>query len=125
MVTAVIELLHRLARRLRKAQLPALIGAVACLLYGVYVLLMPASHENDYLLMPAIVGMLWCLSLYALITNFAHVPVWSRQEAGLWLRFKHRLVRGYYWLLGVLFIALSVGVLVVSWRLVAVWLREY
>lgn len=120
-----IELLHRLAHRLRKAQLPALAGAVACLLYGVYVLLLPASHENNFLLTPAIVGMLWCLSLYALITNFAHVPVKAAEERGWWGRFKGRLARGYYWLLGLFFMVLSFGVLMVSWRLVAVWLREY
>jgi hypothetical protein len=120
-----IERLHRLARRLRKTQLPALVGAVVCLLYGFYVLLMPASHENDYLLTPAIVGMLWCLSLYALITNFVHIPVKAPEARGWWQRFKGSLARGYYWLLGLIFIALSVGVLVVSWRLMAVWLREY
>ena len=113
-----LDLLHRLAVALKPLAWAAPAGAVCCALLLLANVL--AGVGRDWLLPPSLIGLLWFLSLAALIGNFAQVP--SRQvPAGPALRRAgHRLKRAGYWLLAAVFVATSGAALYVSLRVTLV-----
>lgn len=103
---------------------PALVLALLFLLAISYIVFTSQSHEGDRYLVPCIIGLLWSLSAFAFITNFCSVPPPAEADAPFFSRIKQRLHRFWYGLLAFLFLAATVAVMVVSYRLLTVWLRS-
>jgi hypothetical protein len=90
-----------------------------------YIVITSNTHRGDLFLVPAIIGLLWSLSGYAFILNFRSVPCWSEEARGLFKRLKLRLLRFWYWLLASLFLATTLALLLISIRLIRVWMQDY
>ena len=121
---SLLNTIQRGAAALQWLKKPALGLALLFLLAIFYIVFTSQSHEGDRYLVPCIIGLLWSLSAFAFIINFCAVPPQADKDAALFLRLKRRLRRLWYGLLAFLFLAATVAVLIVSYRLLAVWLRS-
>lgn len=115
-----IERLHRIATLLSRFRALLLLLAGGCLSLVVLSLIENPWLESETWLMPAIAAFLWLLLLYSLSFLFLNIPV--PDEPGLsWdQRLSRRLRRGGLWVLGVMFLALSAAVLLLSYQLIRV-----
>jgi len=120
-----LELLQKYALRFsgaRKALLVLMV--VAAILLGL-ILLFSGSHQQDVLMIPAILFFVWVTMAFSCINLFAHVPPRSQGRTG----FIHRLLvafkRGFYYLFALVMIVISIGLLVTTWQLTMVWLYMY
>lgn len=115
--------MQNLAQRLRRLSTPlAIAAALLCCFIGLGVLFLDAG--DDRALIPAILGVLWCLSLLALIHLFQSVDLVRQPNANLLQRFTRALRLAGHWLLAVLWIVITLAVVVLSLRLGSIWLGE-
>ncbi len=119
-----LDRLKQLAVKLQPARTPALLLALACL-GGVAFTLLIIPQAGDRFLIPLLALLLWSLSAYALITTFRAIPSPPATDAGLLQRHKRGLHRAWYWLLALVFLAATVAVLRLTFRLISIWLRAY
>ena len=76
--------------------------------------------ETDEWMVPAVVGMLWSLVLYSLSFLFLYIPPGPDPGSSWWSRLSARVHRAGYWLLAILFAALSLALLLLTWQLIRV-----
>jgi hypothetical protein len=109
-----LDTLHQTARRMRPAA-PAL-AVVGLLLFALcaMLLLFAQAEAPDRILLPAIVGVLWCLCGYVFIHAFAEVPAPPGAELSGWPRLQRQLARAWHWLLAVVFVAITIWALLVT-----------
>ena len=119
-----LERLRQLAVRLRPGRTPALLLTLFCLA-GLAFILLVTPQAGDRFLIPLLALLLWSSSAYALITTFHTIPSQTTADAGLLQRIQRRLHRAWYWLLALVFLAATVAVLLLSFRLISIWLRAY
>lgn len=67
-------------------------------------------------LMPAFLLFLWSLLAFSFLTLFAQLPEAAAPHQGRLLRLKNKLKRGLYWLLAVVFLLLTLGILGMTLR---------
>ena len=120
-----IDRFRRLAQRAEAFRLPSIIFGLICLTSIVVVLIGPDSPDEDRLLLPSVVGLLWAMSLYSFIDSFRSVPEKTIATPGLLISLKHRLLRGWYWVKGLIFLASTTLAVVITSRMVSIWLTEY
>ncbi|MET0119153.1 MAG: hypothetical protein ABW090_17175 [Sedimenticola sp.] len=120
-----LEKLHRVARRLTPYQNVALGLAAASIIAVVVILLALEPAGSDYYLYPLIVLFLWFLSIYALIDCFKEIPGHPRAQKGFIRKAKAGISRSWSWLMGILFIASTLGVIALSWKLISLWIKDY
>ena len=83
------------------------------------------NPDQGRYLIPGIVGLLWSLSTYVLVTTFRFVPTPTAPGEGLIARLKRRLKRIWYGLLALVCIGSTVAAVWVSFRLASIWWREW
>ncbi|MES9959983.1 MAG: hypothetical protein ABW089_06100 [Sedimenticola sp.] len=120
-----LEKLNRVASHLVPFQNFVLGLAVASIISMVVILLALEPAESDYYLYPLIVLFLWFLSIYALIDCFKEIPGHPREEKGFIRKAKAGISRSWSWLMGILFIASTLGVVALSWKLISLWIKDY
>ncbi|PCJ22430.1 MAG: hypothetical protein COA96_14460 [SAR86 cluster bacterium] len=77
--------------------------------------------NDDKLLVPAILGFCWAVTLYSISKLFVSVPAIPDASAGFRARLSARIRRGMLWLLGIFTLALSFAVLILSYQLLRIW----
>jgi hypothetical protein len=109
-----LDSLHRVARWMRPAApIIALVGlALFTLCAGL--LLFAQAEAPDKILLPAIVGVLWCLCGYVFIHAFAEVPAPPGAELEGWPRLKRQLARAWHWLLAVSYVGITLWALLIT-----------
>jgi hypothetical protein len=120
-----IDTLQRFAARTQPLRSWLLLLSGIFFLALLYTVVTSTTHSGDLFLVPAIIGLLWSLSSYAFILNFRSVPRWNKEENGFFKRLKLRLSRLWYWVLASLFFGTTLALLLVSIRLVRVWMQDY
>lgn len=55
--------------------------------------------KNDDYLLPSVVGVVWSILVYGVLSGFAVIPAKPDGSLSWFKRVKARCVRGYYWLL--------------------------
>jgi energy-coupling factor transporter transmembrane protein EcfT len=123
--TPVIDRLQRIALAIRFLRLPSMLAALVGLLALFATVLLSRSHAGDILVIPAFLGLAWGLSAYAFITTFQAVPDKADRGWGLFARLKRNLRRAWYGLIALLFLAATLLVVFLTYRMSMVWLREY
>ncbi|WP_295882495.1 hypothetical protein [uncultured Thiohalocapsa sp.] len=113
-------MLHRLqgfARWLRPARpLLVALGLLAFAL-ATYLVLFGDPQTSDPLLLPAILGLLWCLCAVVFISTFETVPPAPPADVTGLSRLKRRVARLWYSLLALAFLGLTVAALLLTNRL--------
>ncbi len=119
-----LSTIQRTAAALQWVKKPILGLAMLFLLAIFYILFTSPSHEGDRYLIPCTIGLLWSLSTFTFIINFCSLPPPMEKSAPFFSRLKRRLHRLWYGVLASLFFAATMSVLIVSYRLLSVWLHS-
>ncbi len=83
------------------------------------------NSKDDYFLIPSVVLLLWAAILCTVFYSFPYVPERLEKDYSLVKRVKNSLLRFYYYVLALVLIASTVGVISFSFKLVGVWTREF
>ncbi len=120
-----IEKLHRLAQAIKILRLPSIYAALISLVSIVVIIFTSESHEGDRYIIPGFVSLLWAMSTYAFIEAFRSVPEKAGKPLGFFSRLKQNISRGWYWFISVIFLGTTVAVLLVTFRMVSIWVMQY
>ncbi|NBC13808.1 MAG: hypothetical protein GVY09_10780 [Gammaproteobacteria bacterium] len=115
---SVLSRLQSVARWLRPALSVFSALAALLLLAAAYLVIFGDPQRSDAVLLPAIVGFLWCVCAAVFITTFESVPPPATADMAGWPRLKRGLARGWYGLLALAFLGLTVAALLLTNRLV-------
>jgi hypothetical protein len=65
------------------------------------------------------------MSTYFFIVTFSSIPQKPNQTLAFFTRLKRNAVRGWYWLIGVLFVVTTLSAIVISYRMVSSGVKGY
>ena len=120
-----IDRFTKIANALQFMRLPSMVVGLAGLVAVIIIVVSSNSHGGDLYLIPSVVGMLWAIATYSFLVSFRAVPPRADSSWGLFRRLKRMTARAGYWLMAAVFLATTVGVVVVSYRMLAVWFRDF
>jgi len=115
-----IDALQRFAERLAFVRPVFLILGIAGLLAAAWEGLGSGFGAEDYLI-PSLVLILWSIVGFASIGLFRDVPPPEPNGEGVITRLKHRLSRAFFWLLALVFIALTLTGLYMTYKLISIY----
>ncbi len=120
-----LETLARLAIKLHWSK-PLVIVIGACFfgwfclnIFGVL------GTDSDAYLIPSVLGLLWSVLLFFLLTTFLDIPPKPQAEASFLIRLKTRIKRSFYYLLGLIFLLLTIAVSLYSFRMLGIWMSDH
>ena len=119
-----IDHFHKITNRLRKLKSVVIIMAVIFLIIILGIIFLN-THQEEFFLIPCIVGFLWCLLAYAFLIGFQYMPNKANENNKFFARMKVKFYRFLYWLFGVGFIVISIVMIILSVKMIAVWGRDY
>lgn len=120
-----IDKLGKIAHALQLLRLPAIVVGFACLGAMMVIIFKSTSLEEDFYLIPSIIGVLWAVTTYIFLAGFGSVPPKAKQSWKLIRRVKRRLVRTWYLLLAITFLGTSILAITVTCRMISIWVRDY
>lgn len=120
-----IDQFKRIALAIRVLRVPAIIVGLVCATAIIVLLMTSDSRQDDRLLMPSFVGLLWAIGLFTFIESFRAVPERAGSDQTLYGRLKRSMRRGWYWVLVVVFVGATAVAMFLTGRLVSIWLNEY
>ena len=120
-----LETLQKYALRFAGARKILLILVFAAAILLGLVLLLSGSHEQDMLMIPAILFFIWVTMAFSCINLFAHVPEPVQGSIGFVRRLLVAFKRGFYYLFALIMIGISIALLVTTWQLTMVWIYMY
>ena len=124
-VFQMIDKLKRIAQAIQVLRLPSLGVGLISLASLVAIVLIFAAGQGDLFIIPCVVGSLWGLSTYTFIVTFRAVPDKPNAPLKFFSNLKHTITRVWYGLVGVFFLGATAAMLVVTIRMVLIWLRDY
>ncbi len=65
------------------------------------------------------------MSVHAFIVTFRSVPDKANDTMKFFTKLKHNLLRTWYWLISVAFLATTVAAIMVTNSMISIWLRDY
>ena len=100
------------------------ISLLALFFVGVFLtsLFEVGGMTTDDQLIPAIVGFCWSATLLSFANLFISAPVKLERKASLRVRLSFKVRRGLLWGLGLLMISLTFALMLMTFRLLRVWL---
>ncbi len=117
-----IERLQRIATFLARFRLLLVVMAGFSLVLLLLSVLENPWLSDDALLIPSILAFCWALILYSISELFLAVPPVPAPDAGFRMRFSVSLRRLLLWILGLLCLASSAALLLLSYQLLRTWL---
>jgi len=98
---------------------------VAAITLLAYVVLIENGADKEAYVIPCIVGVLWSLVCLLLLSTFPHVPPKPDMQQRFHKRLEIRLVRGFYYIVSLIFVALSATAVLLTFRLLNVWRADF
>ena len=120
-----IDKLQGFAQTIQILRLPSIAVGLISLASMVVIMFISKSPESDRFLIPSIVGLLWAISTYSFIVTFRSVPEKANKSLKFFSKLKRIINRGWYWFIGVVFLGTTVVAILVTYRMVSIWLRDY
>ena len=120
-----IDMLKKIADAVQFLRLPSVVLGLICLIAITTILIGSKSQEEEFFAIPSAVGLLWSITTYSFLVYFYAVPEKADQSWKFVKRLKRRIVRAGFWIMGVVFVATTIGAIFVSYRMIAIWLRDY
>ena len=120
-----IDMLKKIADAVQFLRLPSVVLGLICFIVITTILIGSESHEEEFLAIPSAVGLLWAIFTYSFLVYFRAVPEKAHRSWKFVKRLKRRMVRAGYWIMGVVFVATTIGAIFVSYRMIAIWFRDY
>ncbi len=112
-----IDALQRLVTKLGVLRPAFAVTGVGAATVAAFELFDPARIAGDYLLL-ALILVLWALIGFSTIGMFQHVPPAAESSDGFLARLQRRFTRSFYYLIAIIFCALSLAALYTSVRLI-------
>ena len=120
-----IDKIQRVAVSVQFFRLPAIgLGLAALVAIGV-ILLLADSPRAEAFLIPSVVALIWSLSAHSFIVTFRSVPERADRSQGWFRRLWRNLVRGWYWLIALLFLATTLAAVYFTYRVISIWMRDF
>lgn len=101
-----------------------ILAAVASFIVFGLVVFFVNGAEQDIYIIPSIVTFLWSLTCWLILAFFPNVPPAVDKQQSITSRLKNSITRGNYCLILLIFIVLSIGILLLTFKLVNIWLVE-
>ena len=120
-----IDSFQKFANRLWYLRIVAVGAGVLFLVLVVVIILFSNAREDDKYPIPGFLGILWSLSAYAFISSFQSVPEKAKRSDGFLHRLKRNIHRSWYWIIAFIFTGTTVAVVLLTFRLVSIWLNDY
>ncbi len=120
-----IDKFQRIAQIIKFLRLPSIAVGIFSLASIFVIIFTSKSHEGDRFLIPSIVGLLWAMSTYSFIVNFHSVPEKPSKTMKFFSRLKRNINRGWYWFIGIAFLTTTMCVIIATYRVVSIWIRDY
>ncbi|WP_372682146.1 hypothetical protein [Desulfosarcina sp.] len=120
-----IDTLKRVARAIQVLRLPSLGVGLVSLASLVVIVLFFTGGQGDRLIIPLSAGWLWGLSTYSFIVTFRAVPDKPNAPLKFSSKLKHIISRLWYGLVSLFFLGATAAMLVVTIRMVSIWLRDH
>ena len=120
-----IDMLKKIADAVQFLRLPSVVLGLICFIVISTILVGSEPHEEEFLAIPSAVGLLWAIFTYSFLVYFRAVPEKAHRSWKFVKRLKRRMVRTGYWIMGVVFVAITIGAIFVSYRMIAIWFRDY
>lgn len=120
-----LDKLQKIALTLRPLRHVFLLLAILTLGYGVYILLVSRTQDDDLGLIPALILFTWATMALSFVNLFAHVPPPAEQEMKFSKKIKTRVSRALYYFFLVLFVIATGFLLLTSWQLSSAWRMMY
>jgi len=118
-----IDKFQRVAESIQFLRIPAIVLGILCLGIIAVVLLGLGSGAINQILVPSLIGLIWALATYSFVVTFEKIPAPADQSFGFLAKIKRKLSRAWYWLVAVAFVGTTVFALILSGRLLSIWLR--
>ncbi|MBR9987131.1 MAG: hypothetical protein KFF68_14615 [Desulfosarcina sp.] len=120
-----IDKLKRMAQAIQVLRLPSLGIGLISLASLVVIVLFFAAEKGDRFIIPFSVSLLWGLSTYSFIVTFRAVPDKPNAPLKCFRKLKHAITRLWYGLVSLFFLGATLAIIVVTIRMVAIWLRDH
>jgi hypothetical protein len=120
-----IDTLKRMAQAIQVLRLPSLGVGLISLASLVVIVLFLTPGQGDRFIIPFSVSLLWGLSTYSFIVTFRDVPDKPNAPLRFISKLTHTLARLWYGLVSLFFLGATVVLLVVTIRMVTIWLRDH
>ena len=118
-----LEALTKIDRAIQFLRLPSIVIGIVSLVSALAMIFNP--ELDDLYLIPTVIALLWAISCYFFIVTFCSIPKRPDDSLPLFARLKQKAGRGWYWLIGVLFIITTLSAIAVTYRMISVWLKDY
>ena len=118
-----LDKFQRIALSARFLLLPSMLVGSICLVSMAIILISASSDEFEQYLRPSLLGFVWAATIYAFIATFRTIPDKAGEPQRLTGKIKHRISRGWYWFIAVVFIGTMVAALIFTGRLISIWLK--
>ena len=119
-----IDILQRISQFIRILRLPSIALGVLSLSAIVAILFVLEQSASDRFLFPSFVGLIWSLSSYNFIVTFRSTPEKATAKMGLLERLEHNIHRGWYWIIGVIFLGSTITALMLTLKIGSIWLSN-
>ena len=120
-----IETLSKISKKLYWTQPIIMLIGVGSLSFFIYTVFSSGTTENDAYLIPSVLGFIWSLLYLLLVSAFPYVPEKPDQSIKFFKRIKIKFKRGIYYLIGIVFVVTTLSAIVLSFRLINIWLTDY
>ena len=121
-----IDSLKKLAIKFKGLKLVVNLLLVTSLLTFLFITFTDYSiASDDTYLIPSLSLVIWSLLACSFLYTFPFVPDNPGKEVNFLKRFKIKLLRAYYYVILLIALIASIGGLILSLRIIGIWLRNY
>ena len=120
-----IETLSKISKKIYWIQPIIMLVGVGSLSLFVITVLKSGTTENDGYLIPSVLGFIWTLLYLLLVSAFPYVPEKPDPSIKFFKRIKIKFKRGIYYLIGIVFVVTTLAGIVLSFRMINIWLTDY
>ena len=116
-----LDKFHRIAVAVQLLLIPLILVGCSCLVYIAVILMSAGSDESERYLTPSLLGFVWSATAYSFIATFRKIPEKTAESHRLAGKIVHRIRRGWYLLIALVFLGTTIAALVLTGRLISVW----
>jgi len=118
-----IDKLRKFSENIRHLRLPTIAVGFFCLITTIVIIFDSNSNFGDRFLIPSVVGVVWAMSTYVFIVTFQSVPERATSSLSVFGKLKRHLHRGWYWIIGVVFLGTTLAAIYFTNSVISIWLR--
>lgn len=120
-----IDKFQRIAQSMRILLLPSILVGSICFGSMAIILMGARLEEFERFLAPSLVGFVWAATTYSFVVTFCIIPEKAEKSQRLIVKLKRSISRGWYWVIAIVFLGTTTAALILTGRLMSIWLKGY